>query len=252
MSAAPDYSVVIPCYNEEAFLPATLAAARAAMQAMPQRGEIVVTDNDSTDASAEIARAAGAQVVFEEHRQISRARNVGAHAARGRYLIFVDADTLISPELLRATLAALELGTVCGGGTAVTLDLELGRLARLSVAGWNFMARSVGLACGAYFYCLRDAFVAVGGFPENVYATEEIWLSRALQRYGRSRGLAFRILREPIVTSARKLRWYGARGVGRAMLRLMRPSALRSREACALWYARPEEKDSASEARSEP
>ena len=69
----PDYSIVIPCFNEEALLPATLAAAHAAMQAVvSHRGEIVVTDNDSTDASADIARAAGAHVVFEEHRQISR------------------------------------------------------------------------------------------------------------------------------------------------------------------------------------
>ncbi len=240
---APDYSIVIPCFNEEALLPGTLAAARAAMQAVvSHRGEIVVTDNDSTDASADIARAAGAHVVFEEHRQISRSRNVGAHAARGRYLIFVDADTTISAELLRATLAALDSGRVCGGGTAVTLDLALGRWARLAVAGWNFMARSVGLACGAYLFCLRDAFVDVGGFPESVYATEEIWLSRALHRHGRGRGMKFAILREPIVTSARKLEWYGARGLGRAMLQLLHPSAVRSREACALWYTRPDEK----------
>src|SRR5690348_3637890 len=109
MSDTPDYSIVIPCFNEEAFLPATLASVRAAMQSVAShRGEIVVTDNDSTDASADIARAAGARVVFEKHRQISRSRNVGAQAARGRFLIFVDADTKISAELLRATLAALD------------------------------------------------------------------------------------------------------------------------------------------------
>lgn len=240
MSDAPDYSIVIPCFNEEALLPATLAAAREAMQAVAShRGEIVVTDNASTDATAEIARAAGARVVFEAHRQISRARNAGARAARGRFLVFVDGDTRISAALLRATLAALESGRVCGGGTSVTLDLELGRVARIAVASWNFMARRVRLACGAYVFCRSDAFAAVGGFPEDVYATEEIWLSRALHVYGRSRGLDFLILREPIVTSARKLEWYGARGMGRAMLRLMRPSALRSREECALWYTRP-------------
>jgi glycosyltransferase involved in cell wall biosynthesis len=240
MSGAPDYSIVIPCFNEQALLPSTLAAVHDAMQAAaPLRGEIVVADNASTDASAAIARAAGARVVFEPHRQISRARNAGAHAARGRFLIFVDGDTRISGALLRATLGALESGRVCGGGTAVALDLEIGRLARLAVAGWNLMARSVRLACGAYLFCRRDAFVAVGGFPEDVYATEEIWLSRALHRHGRAQGMDFRILREPIVTSARKLEWYGARGFGRAALRLLRPSALRSREACALWYTRP-------------
>jgi glycosyltransferase involved in cell wall biosynthesis len=243
MNDAPDYSVVIPCFNEEALLPATLASVREAMNSLPSyRGEIVVTDNDSTDATADIARAAGALVVFEEHRQISRARNVGAHHARGRFLIFLDGDTQISPELLRATLAALESGRVCGGGTQVRFDLEPDRWVRLGIAGWNLVSRRMGWACGAYVFCLREAFVAVGGFPESVYASEELWLSSALARFGRSRGLSFVILREPIVTSARKLEWYGARGLGRAMLRLLRPGALRSREACAVWYTRPEAK----------
>jgi glycosyltransferase involved in cell wall biosynthesis len=69
-------SVVVPAFNEERLLPATLAGTRAGMQAFGERGwssELIVCDNNSTDRTAEIARAAGARVVFEAVTQISRA-----------------------------------------------------------------------------------------------------------------------------------------------------------------------------------
>ena len=78
-------------------------------------GEVIVADNNSTDATAQIANDAGAHLVFEPVNQISKARNAGANGTRGRYLIFLDADTLLNPELLRAALEALETGEVCGG-----------------------------------------------------------------------------------------------------------------------------------------
>ena len=112
----PDYSIVIPAHDEEELLPATLASVRAAMSALPGwQGEIVVTDNDSQDRTAEIARDAGAEVVHEEHRQIARARNVGGQHARGRFLIFVDADTTISPTLLQRTLETHSVYQIMAG-----------------------------------------------------------------------------------------------------------------------------------------
>ena len=57
-------SVVVPAYNEEALLPGSLAAIRAAMSAFEEVGsmsELIVCDNNSTDRTAEIARAAGAR-----------------------------------------------------------------------------------------------------------------------------------------------------------------------------------------------
>ncbi len=78
-------SVVVPAFNEERLLGATLEAIRTAARAFDDRGgwELIVCDNNSTDRTAGIARAAGARVVFEPHNQISRARNRGAAAASG-------------------------------------------------------------------------------------------------------------------------------------------------------------------------
>ena len=64
----------------------------------------------------------GVQVVFEPINQISRARNTGAASASGKYFIFLDADTILSVELLQLVLAKLTSGTCCGGGALVAFD----------------------------------------------------------------------------------------------------------------------------------
>ena len=96
-----DYSIIIPAFNEAAELPATLAAIRTAMESQSLDGECIVVDNNSTDDTTAIATAAGAdQVVFEPINQIARARNAGVAVSQGQHLVFVDADTRISVELL--------------------------------------------------------------------------------------------------------------------------------------------------------
>lgn len=240
-SAAPEYSIVVPAYNEEALLPRTLARLREAMATIPLRGEVVVCDNNSTDATAAVARSEGASVVFEPVNQISRARNTGARAARGKLLVFVDADTLVPAPLLGAALQRLSSGAACGGGAAVIMEGIEGALSKRLVVLWNTLSRARRLAAGSFVYATRQAFEAVGGFSEKVYASEEIWLSRALQRYGRQRSLAFEILQDhPVVTSGRKARWYPMPVLlSVALLILLMPLLLRSRRFCWLWYHRP-------------
>jgi glycosyltransferase involved in cell wall biosynthesis len=240
MDAPPDYSIVLPAYNESTLLPATLAALRQAMAAVPLGGEIVVCDNNSTDATAEAARAAGARVVFEPVNQISRARNTGARAARGRLLVFVDADTLVPGPLLAKALDALATGRACGGGAAVAMEGLSGGLAGRMLGLWNGLSRGRRLAAGSFVFCSREAFFDVGGFSEQVYASEEIWLSRALRRWGRPRGLEFVILEDAVTTSGRKARWYPAPVLLAVMLGfVICPWLVRSRRYCWFWYRRP-------------
>jgi len=240
VNAAPDYSIVLPAYNEAALLPATLAELGRSMAGIPLRGEIVVCDNNSTDATAAAARTAGVRVVFEPVNQISRARNTGAHAARGRLLVFVDADTLVPATLLVKALDALATGRACGGGAAVAMEGLTGGLAGRMLALWNGLSRRRRLAAGSFVFCLREAFFAVGGFSEQVYASEEIWLSRDLRRWGRPRDLEFVILDEAVTTSGRKARWYPAPVLLAVMLGfVICPWLVRSRHYCWLWYRRP-------------
>lgn len=207
---------------------------------LPLAGEIVVCDNNSTDRTAALAREGGARVVFEPVNQISRARNTGARAARGRFLVFVDADTVVPPRLLDRALRGLAEGRLSGGGSEVQMEGVSG-LAAVMVRLWNTLSRWRRLAAGSFVFVLRDAFQDVGGFSEGVYASEEIWLSRGVKRWGRKRGLPFEILQgDPVLTSGRKAEWYPAPVlIGVALFITLMPLALRSRRFCWLWYRRP-------------
>src|SRR5438128_9916930 len=104
-------SVIIPAFNEERLLGDTLRAVKEAMGAFSKRDwetELIVCDNNSTDGTAELARGAGAVVVFEPLNQIARARNRGAMAASGDWLVFVDADSKPSRELFGEVAEQIE------------------------------------------------------------------------------------------------------------------------------------------------
>src|SRR5258708_12873630 len=111
-------SFVVPAYNEERYLAATLESIHAAARAVGARYEIVVPDDASTDAPAAIAEEGGARVVRVEKRQIAATRNAGARAGTGNRLIFVDADTKVNEAVVRAPLREMDDG-VRGGGARV-------------------------------------------------------------------------------------------------------------------------------------
>ena len=239
--ATPAISFVVPAWNEEVRLPATLAALRLAGEASGRAFEIVVADDGSTDRTAEIARAAGARVVPVAHRQIAATRNSGARAASGDLLFFVDADTLVPADVVRAALAALDAGAV-GGGAAVRFDTRAPVWGRALLALVVLSFRLVRLAAGCFLFCRRSDFEAVGGFDEALYASEEIPLSRALGRRGR-----FVVLGEAVVTSGRKFRSHPAGSQLRTFVRLaLSPrQSVRSRRLLGLWYDGSRERDGA-------
>lgn len=225
-------SFVVPAYNEERYLPATLAAIHASARELGIDYEIVVADDGSTDATARIAQEAGARVVPVAHRQISKTRNSGARHARGDRLVFVDADTQVNAPLLKAAIAALDRGAVGGGGRpgfAPEAPPWAHRLIR-NVVGFMALFR---WSAGCFVFARRDAFEAAGGFDERHFAGEEIMLSSAMKRQGE-----FVILREGLVTSPRKLMargpWETAWLVIRLLLRGM--GGVRKRDHVHFWY----------------
>jgi glycosyltransferase involved in cell wall biosynthesis len=85
-------SVVIPCLNEAPSIARCVQAAHDALGSQGLRGEVIVADNGSDDGSAELARDAGALVVFEPRRGYGSAYLAGFAAARGDYIVMADAD----------------------------------------------------------------------------------------------------------------------------------------------------------------
>jgi len=237
---------LIPAYNEEHFIVTTIESVHHSFSELEwQPYEIMVCDNNSTDQTAEVARAAGARVVFEPHNQIARARNTAAKAARGEWFIFLDGDTLLNPATLQATITAFESGCAGAGGAAVQLETHgVGCGGRLLVRTWNFLSRTFKWAAGSYIFCRREAWLETGGFDEQLYVSEEVWFSRALKRWCRANRLQFTILSAaPIITSARKLHWYSTRELVQQFAVFLIPGTWRKRAKCTTWYTRPPAED---------
>jgi glycosyltransferase involved in cell wall biosynthesis len=230
-------SFIVPAYNEERLLGATLQAINAAALALDEPCEVIVVDDGSTDRTADLAREHGAQVVAVAYRQIAATRNAGARAARGDVFVFVDADTLVHEALVVLALQALRNGAV-GGGTVVRFDGAMPLYARLTVPLVVKLLQVSRLAAGCFFFCTREAFEAVGGFDEALFAAEELGLSQALKRQGK-----FVILREPVLSSGRKLRTHSAREMLTLMGHLFRGGlgAVKQRKGLELWYAQRRE-----------
>src|SRR5580698_6965945 len=136
-------SIVVPAFNEERLLGESLNRINLAASAFQQRGwitELVVCDNNSTDKTPQIASAAGATVVFEPINQIARARNRGAEAATGDWLVFVDADSHPGPELFSDVADTIESGRCIAGGATILFDKRY-FVAGLFTRLWNFTSR---------------------------------------------------------------------------------------------------------------
>ena len=229
-------SFIVPAYNEEQCLAETLDALHATGLALGEPYEVLVADDGSTDQTAVIAVQKGALLVRVAHRQIAATRNSGAREAMGDLLIFVDADTVVNAEVVRAAVQAMRGGAV-GGGAGIRFDEPVPRFARALLWVIVRIFRATGLAAGCFLFCTRAAFDAVGGFDEKYYGAEEIVMSRALKKLGRQG--KFVILKQTVTTSARKLRTYSTGETIKMMARmtLRGTKALKQRQGMEFWYA---------------
>lgn len=234
-------SIVIPAFNEERLIEECLRSIHASLAANDRprlSSEVIVVDNNSTDSTAELARGAGAQVVFEPVNQIGRARNAGAAAANGDWLLFMDADSILNPGLLGDILQLIEEGRHVGCGSAVKMH-DLPWWASGILKAWTAVSVLFSWAAGALVACRSDAFREAGGFDQELYVADEISLSRKLKKWGRRHGLGFTILTaHPLESSSRKIRLYSAAEMTGQILHLMLSprKALQDRKKLPIWY----------------
>jgi len=176
---APLISVVIPCYNAEAYL------AQAIESALRQEAgllEVVVIDDGSTDGSAGVARHFGGAVRYEYQANagISAARNRGVELSVGRYLAFLDADDVWPEGSLQSRVDILRVhpGTACVFGAVeefVSPDLHEDSGSRIRLAHPAQPARLAGS-----MLIEREAFLRVGFFDPRLTVGETIdWVARA-------------------------------------------------------------------------
>ncbi|MBA4028704.1 MAG: glycosyl transferase family 2 [Planctomyces sp.] len=230
--AVPGVSFVVPAHNEAAELPETLGAIHAAGRALGLAYEIVVADDDSDDGTGALALAHGARLVRHQRRQIAATRNLGASAAAGAWLVFVDADTRVSAGAVREALDALAAGAV-GGGAPMRFDGWIPWYARALLPLFNGLFRLCRRTGGAFLFCTAEALRDAGGWDETLYASEELTLAAGLWRRGR-----FVVIRTPVTTSGRKLRTHSAREMFGLLARALwyRRAMLTDRAQLGHWY----------------
>ncbi|MBI3037892.1 glycosyltransferase [bacterium] len=234
-------SIIVPAYNEELILPKSLQSIIGAKEAFQQRAwetELIVVDNNSTDKTPLIAKKFGAKVEFEPINQIGRARNKGAKAATGNWLLFVDADSFPSRGLFSKVATEIERGDCIGGGASMRLCNKKG-YGLLAVRIWNSIGYFFNWAAGSFIFCETAAFNAINGFNLNLFIAEEIEFCQKLKAYGKSEKKFVKIIRSPALsTSDRKFRLYSFRENAQMIFRLaFSPmKLLRSRNLCFYWY----------------
>ena len=198
--------IVIPAHNEEAELPLTLQTLKQTIETLELTdARIIVANDDSSDATGSIAVAHGCQVVDVKLRNIGAVRNAGANAADSPWLFFLDADTQLPPATLAGALDLLAQG-YAGGGAHVSIP-EQPKVAwkkLLLYYGVRLLWQCIaGRAAGCFMFCKKRDFDDFGGFDEKFFAAEEWFFSESVAKRGK-----FGLVREPVVTSARKLHRY--------------------------------------------
>jgi glycosyltransferase involved in cell wall biosynthesis len=176
----PLVSVIIPAYNEENYLPAVIAAL---YNQTYLHFEIIVVDNQSEDLTVKVATDMGARVVVNEEYNVSRSRNMGAQAASGEILLFIDADTIPEAAFIEKAVQEIGQGAVLVSPTKILTDFPFIYSVFKLVNETAFPRRSS--ACLAVS---RDAFEAVGGFNEDCLpqenCSEELDLILRLEQVG--------------------------------------------------------------------
>ena len=195
-------TIIVPAFNEEAYLGPTLDSVHAAAERLRARSrvdiETIVVDNNSDDGTATVARNRGASVIHEPVQGIARARNTGARHATGDVLVFVDADVAVPRTFLDAVHATMRDPTCIGGGVDVEYRPRR-RLVGLYLRAWRLLGNLAGMVQGAAQFCRKSDFQRVGGYDETAWIGEDVDFHWSLQRLARKSGRTVRLIRGPRV-----------------------------------------------------
>lgn len=198
-------SVVVPAYNEEKYLGATLQSIFS--QNYPKENyEVIVADNNSTDRTKEIATENGAKVVVCLQKGVSVTRQTGFEAAKGEILVGTDSDTLVPSDWLSKINKVFQdekIIAVTGSATMNSKSFFNRSLAKylfpVSMSAM-FLLRKQALN-GFNFAVRADALKTVGGLDKNLVSAEDVDLGIRLAKIGK-------VVFEPsltVVTSSRRI-----------------------------------------------
>ncbi|MEW6723061.1 MAG: glycosyltransferase [Candidatus Micrarchaeota archaeon] len=199
-------SIVIPTLNEANYVDVTLFHAR---RLNPY--EIIVADSHSEDGTVKIARKYGAKVVYAKRGTASYGRNAGAKAAKGDVILFLDADSIVFPNLLEVLKKDFSNEKVVGWTCLIhgfTPSWRQISIYNLSNDICEFLTNHLKTphSPGVVIAVRRKAFESAGGFDERLRVMEDHDFTMRVGRLGH-----FKFSKETCVyTSTRRISKFGA------------------------------------------
>ncbi|WP_422374502.1 glycosyltransferase [Roseibium sp.] len=214
--AQQELSIIIITLNEQHTLPRLLGDLKSQSW---KDFEIIHVDSRSKDETVSVSRAASGEfkhfhIIEMKHRGVSLGRNVGAAAARGKRLLFLDADTRLHPEFLARSVAELEdrelaVAGVCMDGTGLPMLMRLGyRLCNICI---RTSARFFPTAVGACLFSTPEMHRRTGGFDEALSLCEDC--NYVLKAY-KENSSAYGVLKESFTFDPRRLQQDGLFSTG--------------------------------------
>lgn len=185
----PFFSIVIPTLNEERFLPLILSDLKRQRE---QNFEIIIVDGTSEDKTKQIAKEFSEDLILTftqvKKRNVSYQRNLGAQKAKGGYLIFLDADSRISSSFTKKLYVYIFRTKGLVFLPAIAPE-EVNSQTKVVFNFTNFiveMSQGIGrpFSSGGSMVFERNFFGLVGGFPEDVYMSEDHQIIQRAYKYG--------------------------------------------------------------------
>ena len=203
-------SVVIPALNEEKYIETTLFHLK-----MQKPFEIIVADAHSKDSTVKVAKKYGCRVVEAKPGAASYARNAGANAAKVNIILFIDADTIVFPNLLETIERDFSKDKKIIGWTcpiyAFTNSWKEQVIYNMSNNLVEFLTNYIKKphAPGICIASRRNAFKKIGGFNENIKVMEDHEFAMSLGKIGK-----FKFCKDSCVfTSTRRMNEWGGFGL---------------------------------------
>lgn len=217
-TAKPSVSVIVSAYNEEKYIGPTLKSILSQNYDGPF--EIIVVSNGTTDNTVEVARKYTEHIVELSEPNLSAARNAGGRARFSDILVFLDADTHMTPTIVHDIVEAVEQEDgLCVGVCAVRGDTNefMGRV----MFGFKNFIHAIGIPKGGagIVFCDRKTFEKTGGFNPDLHLFE---LNEFFQRAFKA-GAPMTYVSAPVITSTRRytekgyfgVLWFWLKGIGR-------------------------------------
>ncbi len=196
----PIISVIVPTYQEEKYIEPTLIA--ISNQTLKRsKYEIIVCDANSKDRTVEIAKKYADKIIITDKRGIAIGRNLGAKYAKGRYLIFIDADTIILPQTLERIVKEF---SDCNCIIPKALPTNSSSFFIFIYFFYNLFLSLFSMlkfyqASGYFIAVERKIFRKIGGFNEDLETCEDLDFLNRVSKIGK-----VKLINLPVITSTRR------------------------------------------------